>query len=313
MEEGRNVAIVDETFVRLVLGGKNPIGQLLREPRSERNDKPGPWLEIVGVVKDMTIATDKTTADAMLYRPSAPGGHIFVHSRAATPRPDSEPPGARPMPRLRLSGVTTIDRQQEKEAQMAGFGIKALGTIAAMTLMLAAAGIHSLISFTLASRTREIGIRTALGAAPLRIVRGILSPAFMKVGIGIVLGSIPGAALIHATLAWGIDSRMTVSATAWRRPLHHRRRDDFVHLARPPCAKDSADRSRCERPSPHSFMAHPSSWAEPFGLAHRSARRLDWCSPRGSLPGPQANPTPAGSEHLQPLVRPEAYHCGGAR
>ena len=92
--------------------------------------------------------------------------------------------------------------------------VSQIATIAAMTLLLAAAGVYSLISFTLSSRTREIGIRTALGASPLRIVRGILSPAFMKVALGIVMGSIPGTALVHATLAWGISSRMTVFATA---------------------------------------------------------------------------------------------------
>jgi ABC-type antimicrobial peptide transport system permease subunit len=80
--------------------------------------------------------------------------------------------------------------------------------------MLAAAGIHSLISFTLASRTREIGIRTALGAAPLRIVTGILSPAFMKVGMGLALGGIPGIALVSAWLDWGISFQMTVVAAA---------------------------------------------------------------------------------------------------
>jgi ABC-type antimicrobial peptide transport system permease subunit len=96
---------------------------------------------------------------------------------------------------------------------MAGFAIKAIGIVSSVALMLAAAGIHSLISFTLASRTREIGIRTALGAPPLRIVRGILSPALLKVGIGIVLGGVPGTALIYATLGGDISSRMSLAIT----------------------------------------------------------------------------------------------------
>ena len=216
IDQGRNVAIVDETFVRLVLGGRSAIGQLVRQSRTERSDQPGPWLEIVGVVKDVTLAPNKTTSDATLYRPAAPDGNwsIFVHSRSNDAAAILRAAASATDARLRLSGVTRIDRHAEKDAEMASFFIRALGTIAAVTLMLAAAGIHSLISFTLASRTREIGIRTALGAAPLRIVRGILSPAFMKVGVGIVLGSIPGAALIYAALDWGINFRMTVVATA---------------------------------------------------------------------------------------------------
>ena len=214
IDEGRNVAIVDETFVRLVLGGKSAIGQIVRQSPAQRSDKPGPWLEIVGVVKDVTVAPNKTTADAKLYFPAAPQGNIFVHSRSNDALTRLRAAASATDAGLRLTGVTTIERHAENDAKMAGFAIKGLGTIAAVTLMLAAAGIHSLISFTLYSRTREIGIRTALGAAQFRIVRGILSPAFMKVGIGIVLGSIPGTALVYATLDWGINFRTTLVAAA---------------------------------------------------------------------------------------------------
>src|SRR4029434_10876748 len=91
-------------------------------------------------------------------------------------------------PQIRLSSVMTFDQERETDARTVSIVMTALGIIAVVVLMLAAAGSHSLISFTLASRTREIGIRTALGAAPRRIVRGILSPTFLKVGLGIVLG-----------------------------------------------------------------------------------------------------------------------------
>jgi putative ABC transport system permease protein len=214
IDEGRNVAIVDQTFARLVLGGRRAIGQLVRQSRIEGRDEPRPWLEIVGVVKDMTRAPNKTAADAVLYRPAASDGNLFVHSRGSDAAAKLRAAASATSARIRLSRLTTIAQHAENDAKMAGFFIKALGTIAAVTLMLAAAGIHSLISFTLASRTREIGIRTALGAAPLRIVRGILSPAFLKVGIGIVLGGIPGTALIHSTLDWSIGSRMTWAAIA---------------------------------------------------------------------------------------------------
>jgi hypothetical protein len=217
IDGNRNCAIVDETFVRLVLVGKSAIGQLVRPSRTERSDQPGPWLEIVGIVKDITIASNKTTADARLYRPAAPDGNgwsIFVHSRSNDAAGRLRAAVSATDARLLLSGVTRIDQHAEKDAEMAGFFIRALGTIAAVTLMLAAAGIHALIAFTVARRTREIGIRTALGAAPLRIARGILSPALVRVVAGIALGSIPGTALIYATLDWGMNFRMTVVATA---------------------------------------------------------------------------------------------------
>ena len=215
IEESRNVAIVDETFVRLVLGGKSAIGQLVRQSRTERNDQPGPWLEIVGVVKDMTLIPNKTTADAMLYRPTEPrsGWPLIVHSRSNQAAARLRAAATATDSQIRLCSVMTIDQQDEADEQVVSVVMRALGTIAVVILMLAAAGIHSLISFTLASRTREIGIRTALGAAPLRILTGILSPTFIKVGMGIVLGSIPGIALISSWLDWGISLRGTLVVT----------------------------------------------------------------------------------------------------
>ena len=115
---------------------------------------------------------------------------------------------------MRLSGVMTINQMQESEARSTEYVLTGIGVVAAVILMLAAAGIHSLISFTLASRTREIGIRTALGAAPSRIITGILSPTFLKVGIGIVLGGIPGFALVWETLDFGISFQIVVVAAA---------------------------------------------------------------------------------------------------
>jgi ABC-type antimicrobial peptide transport system permease subunit len=58
-----------------------------------------------------------------------------------------------------------------------------------IVLLLSATGIHSLMSFTVARRTREIGIRAALGASPGRIVRGIFSRAFVQVSAGLLAGS----------------------------------------------------------------------------------------------------------------------------
>jgi predicted permease len=213
IEERRNVVIVDETFVRLVLGGRNAIGQLVRESRTEQNGAPGPWREIVGVVGDVVPAPDKTTKDAMIYRPAGPNNNdwrLVVHAsrnplarvRAIAAETDRE---------IRLGSMMTIERERENDHLAVRRLLTVIWIIAAATLMLAAAGIHSLISFTLATRTREIGIRTALGAAPFRIVRGILLPAFTKVVIGIALGGIPGIVFIQARLDWGISARIMVA------------------------------------------------------------------------------------------------------
>ena len=75
--------------------------------------------------------------------------------------------------------------------------------ISVIVLLLSATGIHALMSFTVARRTREIGIRVALGARPGRIVAGIFSRAFLQISAGLVVGS--GLAAV-----WGLGSTRQV-------------------------------------------------------------------------------------------------------
>ncbi len=71
--------------------------------------------------------------------------------------------------------------------------------VGAIVLLLSATGIHALMAFTVARRTREIGIRAALGARPRRVMAGIFSRAFLQIGLGVLAGS--GLAAV-----WGLDS-----------------------------------------------------------------------------------------------------------
>lgn len=87
LESGRNDAIVDRTFVQQVLGGRDPIGMRVRQPRDARREEPGPWYVIVGVVGDLATAQNAMAEDAVLYRPVPPRRvdpiNIAVHVRGA--------------------------------------------------------------------------------------------------------------------------------------------------------------------------------------------------------------------------------------
>ena len=78
------------------------------------------------------------------------------------------------------------------------------------------AGIYALISFTLARRTREIGIRTALGASPRRIITGILWKALLQIGLGVAAGIVPGVLMVGLVSAEsggnGIAEGITIGA-----------------------------------------------------------------------------------------------------
>lgn len=65
-----------------------------------------------------------------------------------------------------------------------------LAIIATLTLLLSTTGIHALMAFTVTQRTREIGIRSALGADPSRIVRGVFGPALRQFAIGTATGGV---------------------------------------------------------------------------------------------------------------------------
>jgi ABC-type antimicrobial peptide transport system permease subunit len=92
-------------------------------------------------------------------------------------------------PTIRLTDVQPLAQVGGGEAQMNWALTGVAWLISFIVLLLSATGIHALMSFTVARRTREIGIRVALGAAPGRIVAGIFSRAFLQIGAGLLAGS----------------------------------------------------------------------------------------------------------------------------
>jgi putative ABC transport system permease protein len=202
IEAGSNVAVVDESFVRLVLGGRAAVGQMVRQPAGGERTQPGPWFEIVGVVKDLSTKENKRSDDAMLYRPLPSNqdgsAYVAVHFRGDATGLGTELrlAAAAADPTLRLYEVRTLDKVAESEAMTMSFFVRSMAVVGAVALLLSTAGIYSLISFTLTRRTREIGVRIALGASSRQVISGILSRAFLQIGVGVVVGMLPGIAIV---------------------------------------------------------------------------------------------------------------------
>jgi predicted permease len=194
------VAVVDEAFVREVLGGRNPMGVRLRERSAEAGAQPGPWLEIVGVVREATTMLRKGPDDAAIYRPGMSAGEarLLVRTRgAAAPMSQRVQLAAMSVhPALRLDGLRSVSQYAEDDALPERIFLRAFLVTTAVAMLLATAGIYALISFTLARRTREIGIRVALGAAPRRILTGVFSRAFWQIGLGVLAGALPGFVIV---------------------------------------------------------------------------------------------------------------------
>ena len=105
-----------------------------------------------------------------------------------------------------------FERIADADVRTHRFFVTVIAIVAGVALMLATAGIYALMSFTLARRTREIGIRTALGAAPFRVVTATFSRAFRQVALGVLIGSVPGGVLLALVTA---ETGNTSSLVAW--------------------------------------------------------------------------------------------------
>jgi predicted permease len=197
---GQNIAIVDQTFVRQVLGGQEAVGRRLRHAGfGER--APGPWIEIVGVVKDLTVDINKTKYNSVVYRPAAAEA---LHPIRVALRVHGDPSpmlwrvrviAAEVDASLRLDEVMTLDRVGTSDRVAIAFFLRVLAGIGVVALVLATAGMYALMAFTVARRTSEIGIRLALGANPRRIVFSTFARALAQMGAGVIIGSVPAAAL----------------------------------------------------------------------------------------------------------------------
>ncbi|CAG1769964.1 partial Macrolide export ATP-binding/permease protein MacB, partial [uncultured bacterium] len=190
------VMLVNESFTRHVFGGRNPIGQRVRIVEGEVSSVGGEqWYEVVGMVRDFGWQLPRPQEQSAMYLPSLPApagraGSIAV--RVRDPEAFAERlrvVAADVDPTIRLTEVRPLARAGGGEAQTNWALTSVVGVVSFIVLLLSATGIHALMSFTVARRTREIGIRAALGARPARIVAGIFGRALLQVGAGLVAGS----------------------------------------------------------------------------------------------------------------------------
>jgi predicted permease len=212
---GRGVVVVNESFVREVLGGRNPVGRRIRYPEPRDRGEPfaaageqGRWYEIVGVVREVTLTVDPDLPhNAGIYHPAAAGGdfplHVAAHVRGD---PERFAPRLRALalavdPTLRLYEVRPAADARAEALTTYRFWVRVGYMACAVVLLLAVLGIYSIMAFTVSRRTREIGIRVALGADRRRIVAAVFSRSFRQVGLGVAAGT-----LLLVALAGGIHS-----------------------------------------------------------------------------------------------------------
>ncbi len=191
---GQPVAIVNESFARTLFPGIDPVGRQMKRSRPNSHE---PWMTIVGVVPDLIMEGigNNNQSPVGYYIPIAQSD-VANGVRIAV-RTSGDPAAATPFirsavasldPDLAIYEINTlrfiIDRQTWFYTVFGTF-FMVFGFCA---LFLAAAGLYGVMSFSVTQRTREMGVRSALGARGLQLIALIMRRSVVQLGVGLFLG-----------------------------------------------------------------------------------------------------------------------------
>jgi predicted permease len=197
-----DVAVIDRALAERYWPGENPVGRRIRNLGHDAWIYPDRWLTIIGVVE--SIRHDALTA--------APSPTVYVHSRQRPGRLANAtlvlrgtlPPEVLVSSvRARLRAIdpdvpaefTTMPRVLEHAVSDRRFSMLVLGGFAVLALLLAGIGIYGVVSYAVQRRTREMGIRMALGAAPRGVVAMVFGETMRVVATGALCGAAGALAL----------------------------------------------------------------------------------------------------------------------
>jgi putative ABC transport system permease protein len=201
------VAVVNEAFAARHFPGEDPIGRRIVVARLPR--------EIVGLAADERFEGIEVGPAPAMYLPidQNPQPSVTVAIRTASD-PLSAAPALRAAlratdPTLALFEVETAERALDGSLRQRRFVLALLGGFAAVALLLAAVGTYGVVSFAVGERTREVGVRVALGARPAHVfglvVRQGMTLATLAVGLG-VLGAL-ALGRVMENLLFGVGAR----------------------------------------------------------------------------------------------------------
>jgi putative ABC transport system permease protein len=188
-----SVALVSESFAALHYPDKNPVGEQLELQISFGYPEDEPRT-IVGVVKDIRSASVRSEPRPEIYVPYAQSGASFLTMVVQSIPSLSDPlPAVRAAvrqvdPNIAMRDVETLTTAVERSFGPARFYLSLLTIFAGVAVLLAAIGLYGVIAYLVSGRTREIGIRMALGANGRNVVRMVLVQGLRPAAIGVVLG-----------------------------------------------------------------------------------------------------------------------------
>ena len=208
--EVRNVIIVSESFARKHFPGEDPLGKRIKVFMSE---DPA-WTEIVGVVGDVRYDNLTAEAEPTVYYPHPGLTYEFmtIVVRTAGDPAEMAPAARREIaaidPDQPVSDVRTMTQVMADTVGRARFNTLLLGIFAGLATLLAAVGIFGVMNYSVQLRTREIGLRMALGAQPGRVLMLVLRQGLILtlIGIGVGLAGALALSRVMSGLLYGVTA-----------------------------------------------------------------------------------------------------------
>jgi putative ABC transport system permease protein len=209
-QDAPGTVVVSRAFVKAYLSGENPIGKRIRFTYSAQN----PFLQIVGVAGDTASIDIAAPPPAIIYTANDQGPSTYLSylvraagepaafvgtARAALHEMDPQLPMIQPQSLEQIAN-------QSPSVFLRRYPSYIIGSFAALALILAVVGLYGLISHMVLQRTREIGIRVALGAQRRDILRMVLRQGIVATVAGVAIGIVAALALTRllSSLLFGV-------------------------------------------------------------------------------------------------------------